>query len=351
MRAPRLTDARPAEVWAMALIYAGGSAGALLAGLVPMSDRAPSGLSFFFSAAAAVLAFAMWTIELRGRRVILHLASGLWIVLVSLLVARSMTPQGAVVIAFAYLWVAVYAGHFFERSAAWLQAGLITVGYGAGMLLNTPDDSISAYVIVVATIWVAVTVLSNLTTRMRADAMSDQLTGLLNRAGFRVAAERTHALAVRTNLPLTLAVIDLDDFKAVNDQRGHEAGDRLLVELATRWTSLLRRCDALGRHGGDEFVLLLPNTDEQGADVVLTRLRAAGPIGWSSGVAVWAPDESLGACLARADDDLYRVKGGAGRPGAAQGRAGPRQERRALGDLPRHAAGWTSDARTMMLSR
>jgi diguanylate cyclase (GGDEF)-like protein len=293
----------------MALIYAGGSVGSLLAALVPMSDNAPSALPFVFSASSAVLSIAVWVAGSRGRRVLLHLAAALWIAMVSLLVAQAATPQGAVVIGYAYLWVAVYAGHFFQRAAAWVQAALITAGYAVGMLVNSPSDSISAYVIVVATIWVAVTALSNLTSRMRADAMSDQLTGLLNRAGFRPAAERTHALAVRTNLPLTLAVIDLDHFKAVNDQRGHEAGDRLLVELATCWTALLRRCDVLGRHGGDEFVLLLPNTDEQGAQVVLTRLLAAGPISWSSGVAVWSPDESLGACLARADSDLYRVKG------------------------------------------
>ena len=131
------------------------------------------------------------------------------------------------------------------------------------------------------TIWVPVTVLSNLTTKMRRQAATDQLTGLLNRNGFRAAAEREYALAVRTSTPLCVVVIDLDGFKAVNDWRGHAAGDQMLVELAETWTTRLRRCDIIGRHGGDEFVLLLPATEAAKATRVLERLQDGSPIRWS----------------------------------------------------------------------
>ena len=226
----------------------------------------------------------------------------------ALLIAFAVTPQGELVTAFGYLWVAVYAAHFFGRREAWRHTALITVGFGVAVSLNDAPIAPSAYVIVVATIWVAVTVLANLTTRLRVHAATDQLTGLLNRSGFRAAAEREHALSLRTGVPLSLVVIDLDDFKAVNDWRGHAAGDQMLVELAQMWRLQLRRCDVIGRHGGDEFVLLLPATDHAQATLVLARLRAGSPIGWSAGVAEWRREESFETCLSRADTNLYLAK-------------------------------------------
>ena len=109
------------------------------------------------------------------------------------------------------------------------------------LVANPIPGALSAYGIVVVTIWVPVTVLSNLTTKMRRQAATDQLTGLLNRNGFRAAAKREYALAVRTSTPLCVVVIALDGFKAVNDWRGHAAGDQMLVELAETWTTRLPR--------------------------------------------------------------------------------------------------------------
>ena len=163
-------------------------------------------LIYLMSAVGAVVALGVWTLGTRSGRV-MHLAVALKIALVSLLVAQSATPQGAVVAAFAYIWVAVYAAHFLERGAAWLYSGLITVGYGVATAVNEPTGSISAYVIVIATIWVAVTVLSNLINTMRAQAVSDQLTGLLNRASCRAAAASA-VTAARTGNPLSLVVIE-----------------------------------------------------------------------------------------------------------------------------------------------
>ena len=105
-------------------------------------------------------------------------------------------------------------------------------------------------------------------------------------------------------------MIDLDGFKAVNDWRGHAAGDQMLVELAETWTTRLRRCDVIGRHGGDEFVLLLPATEAAQATRVLERLQDGSPIRWSSGVAQWRLGESFEACLSRADTNLYQAKPG-----------------------------------------
>ena len=162
----------------------------------------------------------------------------------------------------------------------------------------------------IGTVWASVGALSNVVSRMRDQADHDQLTGLLNRAGFRAAAEREHALASRTGAPLTLVVLDLDGFKTINDRHGHAAGDRVLTELAREWLAALRTSDILGRHGGDEFVLLLPATTSTGTELLLERLRSGSPLPWSAGVAEWAQDESLDACFGRADRALYLEKDG-----------------------------------------
>jgi diguanylate cyclase (GGDEF)-like protein len=325
-----LAAGRPAEIWALAVLYAAGSAGCAFAAAFPMSHHAPLLLPWVVAAVDALAAAALWLSGASVARPVVHLGVAASTVIKSVLIAFVATPQGEIVAAFGYLWVGVYAAHFFSRREAWRHTALITVGFGIALGVNDAPSAPSAYVIVVATIWVAVTVLSNLTTRLREHAATDQLTGLLNRSGFREAAEREHALSLRTAIPVSMVVIDLDGFKAVNDWRGHAAGDLMLVELAGMWRLRLRRCDVIGRHGGDEFVLLLPATDHEQATRVLERLRDGSPIGWSAGVAEWREDESFEACLSRADTNLYLAKPArkvplqrAGDPGVPAGQSIP----------------------------
>jgi diguanylate cyclase (GGDEF)-like protein len=106
-----------------------------------------------------------------------------------------------------------------------------------------------------------------------------------------------------------VAVLDLDGFKQINDLHGHGVGDRLLVDLGRSWQRRLRAGDILARHGGDEFVLLLPSTSVDEAGAVIERMRDESlPINWSIGVCAWLPQEGLERCLARADERLYGVK-------------------------------------------
>jgi diguanylate cyclase (GGDEF)-like protein len=136
----------------------------------------------------------------------------------------------------------------------------------------------------------------------------DHLTGLLNRNGFRKAADREHALAGRTGAPLALALLDLDGFKDVNDQHGHAAGDRMLCELAEAWSRTLRPGDLLARMGGDEFAVLFPATAAADVDGAIARLHEAHHSDWSAGVTEWKPGEPLRECFARADRHLYEAK-------------------------------------------
>lgn len=110
---------------------------------------------------------------------------------------------------------------------------------------------------------------------------TDVLTGLLNARAFCEEAERVLALARRQHAPVTLAFLDLDGFKGVNERAGHQGGDELLCGVAEAVRSSLRVTDVAARMGGDEFVVLLPATGAAGAAVILDRLRGrvAGAIG------------------------------------------------------------------------
>jgi diguanylate cyclase (GGDEF)-like protein len=148
-------------------------------------------------------------------------------------------------------------------------------------------------------------------------AMVDPLTGAMNRRAFELVAERERLRAGRDGSPLTLAYFDLDHFKQINDRLGHAAGDRILQEFTTAAEETIRGTDLLARIGGDEFVLLLPDTDAREAMVVVDRVRKilkdeealAHPMTSSVGIASYRfPPSSVDAMLAGADELLYQAK-------------------------------------------
>lgn len=142
-------------------------------------------------------------------------------------------------------------------------------------------------------------------------ARTDPLTGLANRRGWDEQLARELARARRSGEALSVALLDLDDFKAFNDAYGHQAGDRLLLEAAMVWKGQLREVDILCRWGGDEFAVLLPACPRAQADEVIARLRAATPRHQScaAGVAGWDGREISESLLGRADKALLDAKG------------------------------------------
>jgi diguanylate cyclase (GGDEF)-like protein len=146
--------------------------------------------------------------------------------------------------------------------------------------------------------------------QLQAMARTDSLTGLLNRRAMTEALERDIAGSRRRMRPMSIAMMDLDHFKAFNDAFGHQAGDRLLVNAARRWTAELRPMDTIARYGGEEFLVLLPGCDVGTATIAADRLRAAVPDGQtcSVGVAQWDGSEPTSSLIARADAALYAAK-------------------------------------------
>jgi diguanylate cyclase (GGDEF)-like protein len=275
----------------------------------PLNAAEPVGLVATAGLLGLVAAGVIW---LLGERISLfgfELVTAGGSVTTSWLIAHAATPGGMMIAAFAYPWIAIYAAHFFPRRGVVAQGLLISVGFGVALAVGGLHHVAAYWVIVTVTIWSICLLLGRLSESLRRQAGTDQLTGLLNRAGFQAAALRERALADRTGSPLTLAVLDLDGFKLINDREGHAAGDRLLAGLGLAWRARVRPGDIVARHGGDEFVLLLPATTPAGANAVLERLRGEEDlVGWSVGVSEWRAGETLAEAMARADRYLYGVK-------------------------------------------
>jgi diguanylate cyclase (GGDEF)-like protein/PAS domain S-box-containing protein len=141
-------------------------------------------------------------------------------------------------------------------------------------------------------------------------ARTDGLTGVMNRYTWRKHLVNELVRAERTGEPLSVLMLDLDNFKTLNDTRGHAAGDRMLKASASGWLEALRAVDELGRIGGDEFAVLLPNCDVDGARLVAERIRETTPSATtcSMGLARWDGEENAEDMLHRADEALYRAK-------------------------------------------
>ena len=152
--------------------------------------------------------------------------------------------------------------------------------------------------------------------RLKRLATTDELTRIANRLAFRRRLTIELARAERTNTPLSLALVDVDRFKAFNDDLGHAAGDETLRRVAGLLKEASRDLDLVARYGGEEFVVLMPNTGRADATTVAERLRAAiEGAAWpvravtaSFGVAILHPGESGESLLAEADRALYASK-------------------------------------------
>ena len=176
---------------------------------------------------------------------------------------------------------------------------------------------IGAYVLTVLMLSIGAVLMATdrLTTELNHLATHDALTHTLNRRALLDRFEEELARSQRTGKGPALMMLDLDHFKAVNDTRGHQHGDAVLVHFVQRAQAVLRRPARLGRYGGEEFMVLLPETGAQGAQAVAQRIHAAAASGHaldcqlSIGLTTWlGPQDTLDAMLARADKALYQAK-------------------------------------------
>jgi diguanylate cyclase (GGDEF)-like protein len=269
--------------------------------------------------------------------------------------------------AFLYLWVALYALYFFSTTKAAMHIVFIAMAYAAvlatdlaaghtqsGLLTGfgeaAPRWSFTVGTLVVAVVFVRLLKdrLDGLVARFADAAREDPVTGLRNRRGFDESFDLEVERAQRTGRSVSLVLGDLDHFKQVNDRLGHPRGDEVLRRAGEILRSTNRRIDLAARVGGEEFAVLLPDSDERGAHIAAERMRRAiregfaddpVPLTISFGIASFPMHgENTDDLMESADQALYTAKE-IGRdcsvifsPESADGVAGHARRRRARGE-------------------
>ena len=244
-------------------------------------------------------------------------------------VADHLTGTDISLILFYLAPIAFGTWHVHVRGGLLLTAAAAGVSFAADGLyrLGVGEGDVSLVVLAwnglvqVGTSVALVLMLAALRARLEGEellARTDALTQIANRRAFFEAASLELERTRRHGRPMTLAYVDVDDFKEINDRLGHAEGDALLVSVARTLRATTRAVDAVARLGGDEFGLLLPETDAAEAEALLQRLRAeilAGMAarGWAVGVSIGAavflsPPLSIDEMMARADELMYAAK-------------------------------------------
>ena len=207
--------------------------------------------------------------------------------------------------------------------------GLTSIGYTLAGLTSTPHLLAAGLTALIIAPLLAIPVIGQLFKVLALEeenrrlATYDQLTGLMNRHAFMAQTESYIKFAIRNHSDFALIFIDLDDFKAVNDGFGHDTGDKLLQTLANTLETAKRESDLVARYGGDEFIILLLETNQAGAQFFADKLKYAiseiavniqgkeTGISASMGLAISSSSDArltLDEYLIRADQALYQAK-------------------------------------------
>jgi diguanylate cyclase (GGDEF)-like protein len=226
-----------------------------------------------------------------------------------------------------FLWPALYAATFLRPRLIFLVLGCVFVTdfllvyslRGFGQAIWDTSSVVTGISLASVIIWTLRRRVETLLSKLEAQALSDTLTGLANRRAFDEAIERALAQAKRSSTPLALITLDVDNFKRINDNHGHAAGDEALLAVARSLQAVIRESDLAARLGGDEFVALLSDCDSADAARVAWLLTEALPRHWTAesepttlsiGVASYPADASTTADLIAASDGaLYAAKG------------------------------------------
>jgi diguanylate cyclase (GGDEF)-like protein len=243
-------------------------------------------------------------------------------VLIGVALATSPGPGDAAVL---YMWPVLWVAYFFGRSGTILIVATVAV-VQAGVLIALPPESsyVDRWFDVVVSVGIVAGVVNALSSRnarllerFAAEARIDQLTGLLNRRGFEERVPSELARAAREQTSVAVVSFDIDHFKRVNDDWGHEEGDRVLVRLAKVFRRETRESDVVVRMGGEEFVALLWASDLDEASNYAERVRASFAGGTdedrprptvSAGVTAARAPVDIDRLLRDADDALYAAK-------------------------------------------
>ncbi|MFL5825478.1 MAG: diguanylate cyclase [Thermoleophilaceae bacterium] len=270
----------------LAYVFAVGAALAVVSLALPNSVAVPSvGVAAPLGALAAVATAGLLAVLVLGatrlRAWAFHMVLACGTVLVSAAIYASSDVTSTYPML--YVPVALYAAYFFTRRQAAAQVAFAGASYAVVLLASGKGDgSVAAWLLTAGTLGTAAALvrtmrdrLERLIGRLSDAARTDVLTGLLNRRGFQELFGNELERATRSNRPLSVIVGDIDHFKELNDRFGHRAGDEALERLALVLRAAKRRIDTAARVGGEEFALIVPETEEHDAYVLAERLRRA----------------------------------------------------------------------------
>ncbi|HUX05160.1 MAG TPA: GGDEF domain-containing protein [Acidimicrobiales bacterium] len=211
-----------------------------------------------------------------------------------------------------YIWVVVFAALYFRPFLAILYLGGVGVAFAVVLMLNPSiANPVTTWLLIIGSAAILSTVTISLVSVLRSRSVNDPLTGLANRRAWDERLDEEMERTRRSNAALSMAMIDIDQFKVVNDRDGHHAGDQLLCQFADGWREVIRGGgDFLARLGGDEFGVLSPSTSELGIQRLAKRLHEIMPggVSCSIGVVTWDGTETAGELVRRADEAMYRAK-------------------------------------------
>ena len=292
-------------------LFTAGAVAVLLSLLFDAGHTVPTGRIVTVAGVALAFGAAMWLLGTRLKEWAFHSLVLVGVVMVSIVVHQAGGALASAGYASLYLIVTVYACFFFTRPLALIHLAVVAAASLAVFMDVGKAGWWALWVMLMSTAAIVGVLVSVLVEQVRSMARADMLTGLANRRAWEESLPREVARAARVARPLSVAVIDLDYFKEVNDAGGHQAGDQTLRAVAAAWSSQVRDVDLLARYGGDEFALVMPDCDADQAQAIVDRLRDTTPLEttFSAGIATWDGEESITELVRRADEALYAAKG------------------------------------------
>lgn len=292
--------------WVLAVLLAGSALVAGVLAVLPLSEQSTTAPAARAAVVLVVLSAA--AVVARRSTPVLWALTAAAVLLDAWVLAEAQTLAGSVLVLTAFTYPMLYSAYAFEGPALHGMLALTAVASAGGLVLSGAGLRWVVWGAAVGGVIAAATALGRVMALLRWYATVDTLTGVLTRSAFTAVAGSAIAAGRRRGEPAVLVLLDLDGFKAVNDTLGHAAGDEILVRTVESWRSRLREQDVLGRVGGDEFVVLLPGTDLDGARRAVADLAATSPIAFSAGMALAMPEDSLDDVQRRADAGMYEVK-------------------------------------------
>ncbi len=268
-------------------------------------------LNIWLDSIFAAISLLVYKFHRRSSRGLTNSLLGLATIVITIQIAFGYGRDPAILGVVFYIWIALYTFAFLTVLDSLLQVSWIVVSYTIALLLgDKPSAPLADWILTVSTVVIASISAGYLTYTIQKIAITDALTGVNNRKGWEVSSQRERARAIRINCLIVVCVFDLNNFKQINDQKGHHEGDKVLANVGSVLQQALRPFDVIARWGGDEFVLIASVDSVITGQTLITRLYNCGAsiAEMCCGSVISSPTVDLEELIRIADNELYKAK-------------------------------------------